>query len=70
MVKQLPKRKIGASSRECVFCYEKFQNNEIVRILPCKHYFHIGCLKPWLECNTSCPVCRFDVKKYFEDDEC
>ena len=67
--KKLIKKRIGKSTRSCVFCFEKFQKNEIVRFFPCKHYFHVHCLKTWFEANTTCPICRFDVKKFFSDEE-
>ena len=50
----------------CAICQEKFKNDELVIQLPCKgdgHYFHFDegeCpgLKPWIEINNTCPVCR------------
>ena len=67
--KMLTKKRIGKSTRSCIICIEKFYKNEIVRFFPCKHYFHIDCLKNWFKTNTTCPICRFDVKKFFSDDE-
>ncbi|CZS99487.1 uncharacterized protein RAG0_07845 [Rhynchosporium agropyri] len=29
--------------------------------LPCGHYFHFVCIKPWLETVDSCPQCRSSV---------
>ena len=29
--------------------------------MPCKHKFHNGCILPWLELHSSCPVCRFQI---------
>ena len=29
--------------------------------MPCGHIYHPDCLKPWLEQNNTCPVCRFDL---------
>jgi hypothetical protein len=65
---KLTKQKINKSTRSCIFCQEDFVQNHIIRILPCKHYFHNTCLKPWFKKNSICPMCRFDVKTYFEDD--
>ncbi|KNC49638.1 uncharacterized protein AMSG_05685 [Thecamonas trahens ATCC 50062] len=32
-----------------------------VFVLPCSHQFHAQCLIPWLETNSSCPLCRADL---------
>lgn len=50
----------------CVICLEKFKHNDVLRVLPCKHSFHIHCIDHWLlgtysyeECYTSgCPICK------------
>ncbi|CAI9100408.1 OLC1v1037405C1 [Oldenlandia corymbosa var. corymbosa] len=47
---------------ECAICLSKFEDIEILRLLPkCKHAFHINCLDQWLEKHSSCPLCRFKV---------
>lgn len=44
---------------ECAVCLTEFYLNESgVRKLQCNHSFHAECLFPWLQLNTSCPVCR------------
>jgi hypothetical protein len=50
----------------CVICLEGFTTGDRLRILPCKHKFHISCIDKWLSgassdvyCNTSgCPTCK------------
>lgn len=51
---------------ECVVCLSKFEDIEILRLLPkCKHAFHIDCIDHWLERHSSCPLCR---RKVSSDD--
>ncbi|KAK1834345.1 hypothetical protein QBC39DRAFT_369253 [Podospora conica] len=35
--------------------------DHIAAILPCGHVFGQKCIKGWLESNTTCPTCRFDL---------
>lgn len=47
---------------ECAVCLSKFEDIEILRLLPkCKHAFHINCIDQWLEKHSSCPLCRLKV---------
>ncbi|XP_031250578.1 E3 ubiquitin-protein ligase ATL42-like [Pistacia vera] len=47
---------------ECAVCLSKFEDIEILRLLPkCKHAFHINCIDQWLEKHSSCPLCRHKV---------
>ncbi|CAK9144525.1 unnamed protein product [Ilex paraguariensis] len=49
---------------ECVVCLSKFEDSEILRLLPkCRHAFHMNCIDEWLEGHSTCPLCRykFDV---------
>ena len=66
-IKDLQKTKItSGSDLSCAICQEKFKEGETVIELPCKdgkHSFHFEegeCLglKPWIEINNTCPVCR------------
>ncbi|KAH7852792.1 hypothetical protein Vadar_029254 [Vaccinium darrowii] len=44
---------------ECAVCLNKFEDVEVLRLLPkCKHAFHISCVDQWLENHSSCPLCR------------
>lgn len=47
---------------ECAVCLSKFEDIEILRLLPkCRHAFHIDCIDYWLERHSSCPLCRHKV---------
>ena len=66
--RKIKKMKIAKSDRNCVFCIENFKVKEIIKVLPCKHYFHYACCKVWFGEQMTCPVCKLDVKKYFDDE--
>jgi len=51
-----------AGNLECTVCTEKYRINEFCHLLPCKHFFHQDCIKPWLQLHNTCPVCRYELK--------
>lgn len=50
----------------CVICLEHFVLGDRLRVLPCTHSFHVGCIDRWLsgshsfeDCYTAgCPTCK------------
>ncbi|OIV97802.1 hypothetical protein TanjilG_12559 [Lupinus angustifolius] len=49
---------------ECTVCLSKFEDTEILRLLPkCKHAFHMNCIDKWLENHSTCPLCRYKVEE-------
>ncbi|KAG8372347.1 hypothetical protein BUALT_Bualt12G0056600 [Buddleja alternifolia] len=47
---------------ECAVCLNKFEPEEILRLLPkCKHAFHVECVDTWLDGHSTCPLCRYRV---------
>jgi hypothetical protein len=62
----------------CVICLEHFIDGDRLRVLPCDHSFHVGCIDKWLsgsssneECFTSgCPTCKkHPVPIIYEEEE-
>eukprot|EP01029_Cantina_marsupialis_P030540 TRINITY_DN8300_c0_g1_i2.p1 TRINITY_DN8300_c0_g1~~TRINITY_DN8300_c0_g1_i2.p1 ORF type:complete len:320 (+),score=69.41 TRINITY_DN8300_c0_g1_i2:117-1076(+) len=49
---------------ECVICLNDFDDDTIVRVLPCVHGFHVKCINSWLSRSILCPYCKFDLKAY------
>lgn len=45
----------------CPICYENYREDEKLKILNCRHYFHINCIDEWLSRNSICPICRIDI---------
>ena len=62
----------GESDKECNICLSQFQGGDNVRILPCRHEFHAGCIDKWLlegHVRRTCPCCRFDICSTDPDGE-
>jgi len=53
-------------NEHCVICLDHFVEGDRLRVLPCSHLFHAGCIDRWLsgaasdeECFTAgCPTCK------------
>ncbi|CAG8507972.1 10751_t:CDS:1, partial [Acaulospora morrowiae] len=54
----------NSETREtCAICLEDFDNGDEVRELPCRHWYHVECIDPWLTTkSSSCPLCKKDCK--------
>lgn len=44
----------------CKICLTEFKQTEYVRLLPCSHVYHHGCIYNWMITNMTCPECRHD----------
>lgn len=51
----------GQAEPSCVVCCESIEEGDNVRVLPCLHRFHIGCVDQWLVRSRTCPVCKQDI---------
>ena len=52
---------------KCPICQTDFDNGDDVKVLPCEHIYHPGCVDTWLVRNCTCPICKKDVKKLMQD---
>jgi hypothetical protein len=48
----------ASEAGSCPVCLEEYRRGQIVRRLPCMHFFHKRCIGPWLLRNGICPTCR------------
>lgn len=48
-------------SEVCAVCLDEFQNNQLVRTLPCDHEFHCECVDRWLLAKRTCPLCKGNI---------
>eukprot|EP01018_Ginkgo_biloba_P010144 Gb_26029 [translate_table: standard] len=56
------KRYLLAEDAECCICLTKYKENEYLKELPCVHLFHVGCVDQWLKINSSCPLCKHELR--------
>jgi len=51
----------------CPICLIDFEKQTRIKLLPCDHGFHLGCIEPWIEQRSdNCPVCRQKVMDKIE----
>lgn len=55
-------------SEQCSICLEDFEVGERLRVLPCMHRYHCGCVDKWLLRTPSgeCPLCRNVITRTYE----
>jgi len=61
-IKRFRRHQFTKDEGVCSICMEDYIIEYTVRTLPCKHYFHVNCIDPWLRRNASCPDCRHKLK--------
>ncbi|KAF7361284.1 hypothetical protein MSAN_01160900 [Mycena sanguinolenta] len=52
-------RVLSTCVERCLICLDEYDETDEIRILSCRHAFHIGCVDRWLEeGRNNCPACR------------
>lgn len=59
----LPARHITVTEEGdvCGICIIVKKADEVVTVLPCKHWFDKDCITMWLQRNRTCPACRAPI---------
>ncbi|KAF8711544.1 hypothetical protein HU200_028988 [Digitaria exilis] len=47
----------------CAVCTEEVARGQAVVRLPCAHWYHAGCIAPWLRIRPTCPTCRAELPR-------
>lgn len=47
--------------RQCGICMLDYEEGDILRTLPCLHFFHRDCVDRWLLEHKTCPVCKTPI---------
>ena len=54
---------------ECVICLQPYETGDMLKTLPCLHFFHSSCIDDWLSHRSTCPVDRLGVKAMLSQQE-
>ena len=53
----------GESGTQCFVCFEDYEKEDGLRVLPCGHRFHVECVDRWLRSKAAdCPLCNHDAR--------
>jgi len=50
---------VGGKNSVCVICLDEFSKGDKLKVLPCKHQFHVACIDAWLADHDRCPICNY-----------
>ncbi|CAI9754719.1 unnamed protein product [Fraxinus pennsylvanica] len=62
------KSQSGDDNQQCYICLAEYEEGDKIRVLPCRHEYHMACVDKWLkEIHGVCPLCRGDVREGFPE---
>jgi len=47
---------------QCPICCDEYKDEDILRKMPCDHFFHKECIDIWMEKRSECPICQQDIR--------
>lgn len=57
----MPSNEVVDNNTICGICLCEYEADDRLRVLPCQHTFHCGCIDQWFQDSRFCPFCRCDV---------
>ncbi|KAG0438291.1 E3 ubiquitin-protein ligase [Dictyocoela muelleri] len=58
---QIPKQ-----DANCSICLNDYNPKEMIKILPCDHHFHEGCIDEWFNIDDICPLCKKPINLLYD----
>lgn len=61
VLRRIPVKKfseLNEQGGECSICLKSYENDDLVKIFQCNHFFHKNCIDDWLRHDRTCPFCR------------
>lgn len=57
---------ITRNDANCTICLNDYVDNERVKMLPCKHHFHMSCIDEWFNVDDICPLCKKPINLLYD----
>ncbi|CAK0843354.1 unnamed protein product [Prorocentrum cordatum] len=53
-----PSASAASAASWCPICQEELEADGDIRVLPCGHEYHFGCISQWVQLKNRCCVCQ------------